>query len=438
MRGERGQVTAFVLIGLVVLIVFIIILLLRNSLREPGGDEQFSEYDKAAVKGHVDHCIDLVAEDAFKRVGSSGGLLKSLTGTSLVTAETDHLLGKEMALGLLLDPPHYWNHLLAPDYPWPDTPIDDLRALPPQALHNSGPFGTSVLPDLCNETGPNERNASNPNFQCAVPLLGQGTVQEALNTFIEERLTNCVDPSTLSNLLGADVTVGDIKAEVLFTRTGTDVDVVLPLTFRHDAVLKVSSFSRQYQVRMHETWLFARYLLNHAAKDPHFRFDDTSTWDPVWDPTLADFQSFTVYQQRQIGDVGPVLNVSILDAQSTVKKEPWRLSFVIPNRAPVLDYTPVQSVLQSPPGTPLHNLPRSASVFAAEPDGDPVTFTVQPLAGWTPDHLFVQPTTPVAMYEIFIVVGADVPGSYTARLTVTDAAGASDYQDIQIVVTPPP
>jgi hypothetical protein len=362
MRGGRGQITAFFLIGLAVLLVFIIILLLRSvilarSTPNPGSPGQ--EYDAALVKGYVESCLDLAADDGFAKLGRQGGLLfQSQGGLSPETGRLSlpvHAVDASgrataeqvtLAFGLVNDsgfpfhPPFPVSNGTEYTYPFPGVSLANIgmRAQPWAGLQYDGAFGQYSLPPLCNLLGANNGSGS---FRCPTLLFalpGQVSAQQSLESFIGVKVKGCIDPAELSSRLGAEVTMGQPNVTVTFTRGETLVSLDLPLRFTAEGgALRLSSFSRRYPARLEQLSWYVLNLIKRASKDPYFRLNDSANYSRV-----AGYDGFVVTQQNlspaaTLGQRRDLLLVTIADPGSRVGKSVWFFQFLLQARPPVLD-----------------------------------------------------------------------------------------------------
>ncbi len=413
MRGVRGQVTAFVLIGLALLIVLLILLLLRAALlsqHQPLTGEQQKQ-----VRQSVAQCLDLVTTDALQKLASQGGrlyesqdgltpdatpfavMVKEATANGAGAAATRVGFALINDSGVPVRPPtisffntHSSNYGFDPSlenpYPWPGLSLDELTLdatrqqtspLHPWALPGvDGPYGQLVLPGLCQLGGVNGLLSS--EYRCPPslfpnPLLKQPSVQESLDRFITSRITRCLDIDTLATKLGTEVTAEAPNATVSFTPTETVVTLSWPLRFSNaEGSTQFFTFTRRYPVRLVPLFAFARELFSRASKDPYFRLNDSTEYN-----TLRHQDGFSVRQERlasdRAGGRADLFLVTITDAKSILEGGAYSASFLLQDRRPILD------VIQSP-----YTLTPFLSFEALDPDGDALTATVNPLGSSPP------------------------------------------------------
>ena len=435
MRGGRGQVTAFFLIGLAVLLVFIIILLLRSVILArsvPNPETLGQQYDAALVKGYVESCLDLAADDGFARLGRQGGLLfRSQDGLSPESGRLSlqvHAVDASgrataeqvtLAFGLINDSGFPFHPQFPATtgteytYPFPGVSLAEIavRGQPWAGPQYDGAFGQYSLPPLCDPQGANNDSGS---FRCPTPLFalpGQVSTQQSLESFIGANVKGCIDPAELSSRLGAEVTMGQPNVTVTFTRRETLVTLDLPLTFTAESgALKLSSFSRRYPARLEQLSWYALNLLKHASKDPYFRINDSGNYSAI-----PGYDGFVVTQQNlspaaTLGQRRDLLLVTIVDPGSKVGKSVWFFQFLLQDRAPVLDH------LEDAAAGPV-------TITALDPDGDALVATIT-----GPDGILVAqlPLSPNPDQTESATLSLTTPGSY--NVSVVDPAGLADRQ----------
>ncbi len=468
--SRQGQVTAFILIGLILLVALIFLFSLRRaatqSTTKMGALER--SYDRAVVEPYVDRCIDLAADQGFTLLGRQGGLIfgeqGGLATHSPLEEQLDLSAGATRALplnlsfGLINDSgspfrpkfatqyPPYGNQSY---YPFPDVTLASLR--PPinrsanpvsqwAGPQYDGPFGQYALPPLCDPAGPNALTIINQNLRCdprLFPTDRRPSVQASLAEYITNGLVACIDTGELSKLLGASVSMERPTVNVTLARQATFVDVDLPLRFADDAGnLRAASFSRQYPVRLYALYSYAFHLLKQASKDPFFRFANVSSYASVagYDRFAVDFAPVQPTQAHGRKDL---FFVSIIDPASIVAKGGWSLQFLVQDRTPVLDLTSIIDLSSlTAPGANV-----SIPVSAVDPDGDPPAMNLSANLVFNNTDLrqdFIVTSSPDPLTLNIKMTNYVCGGLYFANLSVNDSVGLTDWQTVLVRVTPCP
>lgn len=448
MRGVRGQVTAFVLVGLALLIVLAIIFALKRAVEDTTqpSDQLGQEYDGQLVQDYVLGCVDLVMNEALGNVARHGGLLydeengESEHGPleagvhALLSHGVSSPASINISYGLMNDSrfPMRPSWRSPPDYPAPSSNLSLLYDvtgplsvwLPDQY---DGPFGQYALPKLCDPNGANNLS-QDENVKCPRMLferqgsLHGASIQRNLKGALERGLPLCINEERLSETLGASVTMEAPNATVVFTEHETIVNVELPLHFTSDeGALKKSLFTRRYAVRLLPMYRFVYNLLKRASKDPFFRIDDASSYRNV-----PGYDRFTVTKHllsdaQFAGDAGTSV-ILINDPASTLDGDAWYFQFLVENRRPVLDYIPNATLR---PSSPL------LYFNATDPDGDMlnITFTSTNSTGG------VRTNISTGFGPSFLLNLYDHPqDTYTANLTIEDPYGLKDWQAFNITI----
>ncbi len=468
--SRRGQVTAFILIGLILLVVLIFFFSLRRaatqSTTKVGTFER--SYDRAVVEPYVDRCIDLAADQGFTLLGRQGGLIFEEQGglathgalqeqLDLSTGQT-RVMPLNLSFGLINDSGSPFRPKFAAQYPpngnqsyypFPDVTLASLR--PPvnrsanpvsqwAGLQYDGPFGQYALPPLCDPAGPNALTLTNPNLRCDPRLFpgdGRPSVQASLEEYVTNGLVACIDTGELSKLLGASVSMERPTVNVTFARQATLVDVDLPLRFADDAGnLRAASFSRQYPVRLYALYSYAFHILKQASKNPFFRFANASSYADV-----SGYDRFAVNlapaQPAQAHGRKDLFFVSIVDPASIVGKGGWSLQFLVQDRTPVLGLTPIIDLSSlATPGTSV-----SIPVSAVDPDGDPPAVNLSANLVFNNTDLrqdFTVTSSPDPLTLNIKMTNYVCGGVYYANLSVNDSVGLTDWQTVFVKITPCP
>jgi len=82
MMRKKSQITLFVMLGLVLLIIFIILMFIKENL-EPkryGLEEILDELETGKIKNHITNCITDVSMDGLEMLGANGGFIYDFQG----------------------------------------------------------------------------------------------------------------------------------------------------------------------------------------------------------------------------------------------------------------------------------------------------------------------------------------------------------------------
>jgi hypothetical protein len=454
--GARGQLAIFVLVGLGLLLIFIILLVIRNSLSKNANDNQPETRQVQLARQYVDGCIDSVSEEAFKTLGRQGGLiLKSQNGLvpndNSLMAQTNATDGtwRNVSYGLINDSgsklrPLFPHEFIAQyaipawtfdpraeyPYPWPSIPYEEIYNPPDYLLKDylidkaDGPFGQYALPPLCDVLGPNHASAA--TVSCELYLYNNPTdvrqsvhlsIQQSLAAAITSGLVNCIQEEELGKLLGADMPVREPNVSVIFTMSETLVDVRYepPLSAATPGgALALNGFSRRYPLRLLPIFRYSFQLLKRASKDPSFLLDAPTSYTGI-----PGYDGYIVSATRLSNSI-PVNSflVSVLDPASLVDGESFVLQFLVQNRRPVLGIV----------------LPGDANngnlrVCSYDPDGDKAQVAAYQIA-----------TSPIGNFTFLggdrptcgTITGAPTSGRVNVTAVDFGGSGLPDWQVVQL------
>lgn len=469
MRGTRGQLTIFVLLGIVLLAILIILLLVRQHLtrNQSGNDDELTQrFNEEAIEEYVYACIDFTAEEAFQKIGRRGGLLFTSEGGLHQSVSTPRRLeasvtlpgaGQEtISFGLMDESGYAYVHPSGvrpklPHYPFYQKEIADLPGLITGGNpHFNGAFGRYALPRLCDPDGPNRLDEENTNFQCDNTIVGSPrythapTIQESLAAYLRNGITDCVDPAMLSQQLGATVQLIDpaaVNVSVLFTDQQTMVELTLPLRFSGDqSTLSLLTFQRAYPVRLHRIFSYLHHFLHKASRDPFFQLREL---------TQEDYSSIQGYDRfvTMITPLPPanaegrsdLLLLAIDDPASSVKGKTYLVETLIQNRRPILSH--VEDFIIS-------SQPHVLTITVLDPDGDEIdgstdidltnvpTTSSSMLTSYLSDsnEMASPPSHPEAEQFRLEIEGLPV-GTREYNLSIQDEMGRKDWQLVDITVS---
>jgi hypothetical protein len=263
MRG--GQVTLFVAVGLVVLLVLGFLLLVTQRARSV----EIADANKYPLLASlVPQCLDTIMADELTTLGLTGGL--SVLNASLFPqsafpwGETNVTLGGEQHTVRVLygvtanTPPSalcVTNDTLGVNlYRCQGNPA--CTPLPWLAFQD-GYFGTTRFSAICSRQGPNGPGSSVPcrYYPGAPPGTPTGTggqtVQDELTRRVQERLTHCIDTTQASDAIGQRVSaIAPPVIDIKLTRENVAVHVEYTLLVEGRVQRITLPFTRNYRVRL--------------------------------------------------------------------------------------------------------------------------------------------------------------------------------------------
>jgi hypothetical protein len=491
MYKKRGQITLFILLGIILLFAFGFLLYIKAKVQTNDLANQAkktpSEYVKPErLNEYVSSCLDEAAKEGLLLIGLQGGnIYEYQNGTTKI--ETIKYIPLEfnnistnVSYGLIWDSkfPDFspsTAKYLVPFYPGPNL---DLLSY----------YGNNNLSYLCQPNGPNqdisgiglERLKGETCIFSDSKKSGYGpnSIQEQLSFFISKKLKSCIDLSSIPELRGKVVEQGQYKVSVLLGSDDVLITASIPLKLTEEGTLvnKQLSFSSLQKIRLKRIYEFAHALVELDKKKVKFYKNNMSevvytlsnryksgfsitTFCPY-----CNFTQNTGYTNDQI--------VTITDSNSRLYGSSYVFRFAVENRYPALDniYTPLhtdkydyivgegQTIKFTPQGYDPDetNLSYNYSGWKEDYDGyfdfsccrgfSPTgldcslypekcvknyTFSSFPRA-WTKSQLYIDTKKDAS----FLTKREDV-GFHTLRISVSDKE-YTDWQDINILVVDTP
>ena len=381
MRGERGQITLFVIVGILLLfIIGLFFLLLQNTTPEQPDNDGITE----ALNNIVGSCIDVIVEEELEILGRTGALPQE--GDFPYAFVGDDTTQRPILYGITRNRDVPGNAELlpyalpVPDYPHPSTSLENATRDPTTGRmflpFQHGFFGDVNFPPPCALEGPNAPGSERactyyPGRPPGTPAVT--STQEALANRILQRVQACATPDQIERTLGVEVFLeGTPDAQVTFTYTNTLVEIMYPLSIEGET--DVHSISRQYPIRYLSIVQFARDLALQDTRDIHFELSDYKEL-PSYRPGFTVSKSLVeVTPQRVLSDPLDTIAylVTITDTASKVDGLTYTFSFLVEDRPPMLDKIKGRVGCIPITNDPLPELRAAGIVDGVDPDDGPV------------------------------------------------------------------
>ena len=350
---KHGQITVFMIIGIIMVVMFggsyyLMQVAEKVKLQAQADSIVLEALQTSPLRSFVTRCIDKEVKDGLKLLGSQGGNIYVDQG-GLVERDFSnqpyYLIGNDyidygvlnQPYGFFLNPPLYpsisWNGRF--DY------VDNLNGQWPF-------FGKNNLKSLCDPDGENAPGKS----IVICRSYGEDSIQEQLRSYVVRNLPGCANFSSISESFNFSAGI----PEVFITLTEDDVVVKVsyPVKVRignSDVVLSIADFTKVVNVRLKKVYDFVYELLNHEVYD--LKFDIVKDYDftGLWDSFISVNKTRPQYVKGvAVSTACRATTVSdsliiVEDKSSLLKGDPFKFSFVIQNRNPVLDWIP--SIRQS-------------------------------------------------------------------------------------------
>ncbi|MBU1198456.1 MAG: hypothetical protein KJ685_01350 [Nanoarchaeota archaeon] len=467
---KKAQITLFVIFGLILLIVFIVLLLIRKSA-EPktmtGVDEILNEIKTGSVKNHIVSCISETAMDALEKIGANGGLIYSFEGGT--TLFQDVVVGEDYLNYTYLDNPYFVAYGLkknqlcsqinydVPDYPY----LDKLLSLLPgiyssNCLYDSfysaydGFYGQNDMRKLCYAA----RDSSCEGFAKGA-VIGF-TIQKQLEDFVSRKIPICTNFSAFTERMSAEITIaGDPKTEAIIHDSEIILLVEYPvkITFENqEPITEIINYQVNIDVRLGRIYNFLYNVFSLDSKKIEFNLDEEFISSSFWNNGL---------ELRRIKDPCPLCDypfnhddiIEVIDRKSKVKGRAFLFRSAVENRRPALDkidnltidlessrFINIDLSSYDPDDTDMTYYFLSLGVGRDECTGTG-SFTPTPTPtpspysfgqGWCEQDPRIQSSLPYA--KLWAPVTKYDVGDHEVRVLALDDSGMFDYQTFQIKI----
>lgn len=486
-NSRKAQITLFMLIGVVILaggaLTFHAVQLQTELQLERKADEISQQLLKTtALEEYVSLCLKEATEKGIKLLGEQGGVIyKSQNGTTpdygyplpygLFSLENLVREEGEDNSGNIIDVDTYYDvsysikrpqlspasplHKPPPDYPYPG------KVYPPQPEHlKNFNFGKLTLKPLCDPKGPNRPGVV---LHRSCETYGPPkSIQEELRDYVKKNLAGCVDFQSLSDIMGYNMTEGEVNTNITFTENTIVVEGFYPLsiTIKDRQVGKIMMFKTELPIRIKIIHEFLNRLLIRESNDLFFNLtrdyrNFTARGRKYWTPGITlslsrdPCSTCTNILGAPWDDV-----ITIIDEKSTYQGEPFKLSLAIKNRIPVLEF------IQTPNPYPqlydvvvIENSSLNISPIGYDPDDDEVEYKY---SAWKADYdeEFIGPNADnvdrvsfdgvnrwensdafrQTRREAIIEVGRQDIGFHIVNVSVEDNEGLKDWQEVRVLV----
>lgn len=359
---KKSQITMFVILGLVLLIVVVMFFGFIKELKEKPTSVKkiIDELETGRLNNHVTTCTATVAAEGLEKLGANGGVIYNFDGGNIVYDPS--VLGTDYLGYDVMGQTYYVAYGLRKNtlcnaidhsifrYPSPGASIDQLNQiysdncelLTSQSDYD-GIFGHIALKKLCILA----RQFEQPSCESFAngEVLGL-TIQAQLEDYIKEKLPLCIDFEEFTKRLDANVTVDSTPivetnihdSEILFT-------VKYPITISFDnkePITQLISYQTTLNVRLARVYNFLHNALLHEAKMINVNIDDVYNLVDVYykegiELTRIRAPCTSCPLPYKYDDI-----IEVVDRNSNINGKPFVFRVAIENRRPVLEPIPNQ------------------------------------------------------------------------------------------------
>lgn len=360
MKKKRGQITVFVILGMIIVSVFAFLFYTASYIEraklEGQAEEIIQEVEQTqSIKHYLYLCLKQSAEDSIAMIGEQGGRIYDYQNGASRIDETPHLelsfngTRKNVSFGLFspkLNPPYS-------NSPYPNVPWYPEEQLNYDFIDTSIYYylGDNKLPFLCDKYGPNKYNFSKNITGASCHMRNvwywstrPQTIQIQIANYTSYLVKECIDTDYFYNFKGYNITIGDPKTVATFGEYDVTFDTDLPINIifnrpgrRQPIITKSIYLHAQVPVRLKRIYDFVLEIVKEEKNNITFNFYD-------------DYENISSYKWLKVTNEG--VNVTktdvspgrfekimrITDYKSIIRGLPYYFQILISNRIPVLDW----------------------------------------------------------------------------------------------------
>ena len=352
---KKSQITLFVMLGLVLLIIFIILLFIKESFEKKtyGLDQILNELEAGRIKNHVTNCITDVSMDGLEMLGANGGLIYDFQGGRIpfraLSLGGDYLnytsQGKHYFVAYALKKNELCNQLsyLTPEYPILNSRFSELNQIyNTNCLYDSpysaydGFFGQSVMTKLCYIL----RESGCEPFAKGT-LIGF-TIQKQLENYTATKLPLCVNFSAFADRMGLVNITAESSPIVEVNVHAADLVLTVKYTVKiifedREPVTRLVDYQTTLNVRFGAVYNFIYNLLSMDSKNIALNINNeyisSSYWKQGFELKKINNPCESCSWPYREDDI-----LEVADKKSFVEGKPLVFRVAIENRRPALDF----------------------------------------------------------------------------------------------------
>ena len=325
-REKRGQVTFFIIVGIVLIMLvlgmYVVINMVGSEEAETELEASIQTADIKPLEEFTQSCVTYTVNDAFLKLGQQGGVLLSDVGgpvqLSTLEKDDDYIYSDEYSMNIAYGIKQYQAGTLGfevevPDYPTTSFPFLGTSYMP------IGLFGYVSLSALEDPLDP-----ANPN-----------TMKGDLLYFISRKIPECT--ANFTNFPGFEVIQKPVNVTIDFNDQSTQVRVNYPLDIRKKGTndfFHLETFDRNLDIKMLRMYRAIRDMLHEEVKNVTYQME------------FREYDMIKVVKiENDISGSGDDI-VVIEDTSSRIDGKPYRMNILIKNRPPALHYIDQYSLSQ--------------------------------------------------------------------------------------------
>ncbi|MBW2981362.1 hypothetical protein KY343_00650 [Candidatus Woesearchaeota archaeon] len=418
---RKGQISLFIIIGLIVLMMFVAIFYLVNSLQSSRIEKEVRKTTSSVLKATTirylgDDCLREILKEGLITLGKQGGYFYENQSGYEFTTELPRTSFRDSNVSYLIYPRRgeYYDW-------WPCSAAASLNK--PSYCR----FSTEIYPS--------DKRYGIGFSSSALPLLATNkfSMKSQLAKYIEDEIPECLNLTEISaQFPGYNVSGGEMNIDINFGVLSVNVNLDYPITIQfqdYEPILEIFGFKAEVPVRFSKIYDIAEKMI-----DKEVFFLDSGPYDEAI--ILLQYSPQIKFRIEEQGHD----NIFIInDSYSQIDGKDYVFQFARKNRPPVLDYiSKSPSYLYNESGTDtelydyltipnLYNL--NITPRAVDPDEDTVFYSSQ--CSTIPNL-----TQTNIQHMINYNVTMDDVGLHNLTIAATDL-NLSDKQEIRLLVDKP-
>ncbi|MBU0535846.1 MAG: hypothetical protein KKE20_02700 [Nanoarchaeota archaeon] len=416
--GKRSQLTAFMLIGIVMLAIFGFMYYASKSTQSSNIERQINVAEENIretniLRQYVTLCLKESLETGLVMAGDQGGMIEQ--PYEYIEYESSKVAFgiKESQFNAQMPGPPAYPCIMDPgtnSYPCSPTPYNPILA--PKKLYG---FGKKNLTALCDPKGPNAAYLSIVPYPCPTGTYGNNSVQEQLKDYIEQRLGDCVNLTPIEQVTGLSITNGTPNVSIIFGEDEVIAMTTYPLNMSIDRYSSVKLFDFQVNIPVRIKKMFG--LVDYIAKNELYDIE----FVPEEDYTSYKYFGKDVMPALEVSryNAGPGIDIiEVNDSASIIRGNAYSFRFAVQNRIPALDYIPDVTVTEG------QSVMIHPQAYDAD-DSDAITYSA---SGWKDGYWSYTGS------DLIVSTSDGDAGSHEVDIYACDTSDKCDLQRVSIEV----
>jgi len=376
MRLKKGQVTMFIIVGLLILIAVVFIVFVSSTISDNkikrSIEDMTIKFDREGEYYHYIHeCTSQAMKNGLFLVGMQAGPIYDYQATG-----GKHYLGPgsgypygqyvipydhngkiyNVSYGIVAPQTGSLYHPVIPYYPYGITKlVSNPKIISPFYVNVFGNFPSNPMTPLCDSFGKNRMELSETVVCETYDSRNEhdgNCVQEYLERYIENYTMSCIKLERFPELSSYSVKKGNATARITFGESHVMAEVEMPVFIELDdvkSVIKLKDFEVRENVRLKKLHELASHMIDNEVNNVFFNIvRDAGLINDCKDITggntyclkdgmqIAKMRNVCLGQGLCIeGNYDDVLTIT--DYESLMNGRPYVFQFAIENRPPALD-----------------------------------------------------------------------------------------------------